>query len=66
MLKDLQSLQDLDRDWRLIGLHGLGLGVRTGRKSILLGFNDLDIIGQRFLGSHLACRIPRQHNLDLN
>ena len=66
MFKYVQSLQDLDRDWRLIRIHSLRLGVGTGGQGILLRFNNLDLIGQRLLGAHLAFGIPGQHNLGLD
>jgi hypothetical protein len=43
-------------------------GLRDGGedRGLLLGLHDGDHVGKRGLGTHLALRIPRQHNLDLD
>ena len=42
----------------------LGLGERAGGDDLLFWLDDGNVVGERSLGSVLALRIPRQHNLD--
>lgn len=48
------------------GLGSLALRDRSCGNNILLGFEDGDHVWQRLLGTHLAGRVMRKHNLDLD
>ena len=60
-----------ERRWRRqldardgVWLLKLGLGEGAGGQDLILRLDDGHVVGERPLGSNLALRVPRQHNLD--